>query len=89
MSATQAILQQLETAAVLVPAAEPAADTVVEAVGDPRALDEIYKLNAEFEDRYKDKLLLQTALSRSLVSFQANKGRAVYRWAIASSYCNT
>ena len=44
------------------------------------ALEEIHGLNAKFERRYKDKLLLQTALSRSLVSFQANKGRAVYRW---------
>lgn len=80
MSAIPAILQQLEAEAVLAPVAEVAADTVVEAVGDPRALDEIYKLNAEFESRYKDKLRLEPALSRPLVSFQANKGRAVYRW---------
>ena len=80
MSTTQSILQPLELVAAAVPAVEATDDTVAEVVGDPRALDEIYKLNAEFEDRYKDKLLLQTALSRSLVSFQANKGRAVYRW---------
>ncbi|MFA6561495.1 MAG: hypothetical protein WCV00_06255 [Verrucomicrobiia bacterium] len=79
MSAILAILQQLDAEAVLAPAAEAAADTVVEAVGDPRALDEIYKLNAEFESRYKDKLRIETALSRPLVSFQANKGRVVYR----------
>jgi len=56
MSATQAILQQLESVAVEAPPIEP--------VGDPRALDEIYRLNAEFERRYKDKLRLETALSR-------------------------
>jgi DNA modification methylase len=51
-----------------------------EAPGDSRALEEIGELNAGFERRYQDKLSLQPSLSRSLVSFQANKGRAVYRW---------
>lgn len=43
-------------------------------------LEGIYQLNAEYERRYENKFLLEPALSRSLVSFQANKGRAVYRW---------
>jgi len=43
-------------------------------------LRKIDNLNREAERRWKDKLILETALSRSLVSFQANKGRAVYRW---------
>lgn len=43
-------------------------------------LERICELNAEFERRYSGKLLLRTGLSRSLVSFQANKERAVYRW---------
>lgn len=42
--------------------------------------EKIYQLNAEYERRYENKFQLQPALSRSLVSFQANKGRAVYRW---------
>ena len=52
----------------------------IETAGDSRALAEIYALDAEFESRYKEKLSLQPSLSRSLVSFQANRGRAVYRW---------
>jgi len=59
-------------------------DVVEEATSDSltdsRALHEIYTLNSEFERRYQTRLLLQPSLSRSLVSFQANKGRAVYRW---------
>jgi DNA modification methylase len=44
------------------------------------ALDAVSKLNSEFEKRYHDKLVLQKSLSRSLVSFQSNKGCAFYRW---------
>ena len=43
-------------------------------------LKRIYQLNTEYEWIYKEKFLIQPALSRSLVSFQANKNRAVYRW---------
>ena len=50
---------------------------------NPRLIRQPWKifdrLNAEFERRYKDTLVLQPSLSRSLVSFQANKGLAVYR----------
>ena len=42
--------------------------------------DHIEKLNLEAETRWADKLRLDDSLTRSLVSFQANKGRAVYRW---------
>ncbi len=52
----------------------------VKSADSVQPLERIYKLNAEFEYRYRDRLLLQTSLTRSLVSFQANKGRAVYRW---------
>lgn len=44
------------------------------------SLRNVEELNREAEHRWKDKLFLEQALSRSLVSFQANKGRAVYRW---------
>lgn len=43
-------------------------------------LRKIEELNYKAEQRWKDKLVIEPALSRSLVSFQANKGRAVYRW---------
>lgn len=47
---------------------------------DSPALRKIETLNDEAEQRWKSRLVLETTLSRSLVSFQANKGRAVYRW---------
>jgi hypothetical protein len=68
MSATQAILQQLESGVVAAPTAELVADTAIETAGDPRALDEIYKLNDEFVNRYKGKFRLETALSRRSTS---------------------
>ena len=43
-------------------------------------LQRIEKLNREAEVRWESKLSVQNSLTRSLVSFQANKGRAVYRW---------
>jgi DNA modification methylase len=46
----------------------------------PTSLEQIEKLNEEFEKRWASRLTLASALSRSLVSFQANKSRAVYRW---------
>ena len=45
-----------------------------------RSLLEIERLDGELSRRFKDKLAIQTSLTRSLVSFQANKTRAVYRW---------
>ncbi|MEI6078175.1 MAG: site-specific DNA-methyltransferase [Verrucomicrobiota bacterium] len=44
------------------------------------ALAHIEKLNLEAEIRWADKLCVDNSLTRALVSFQANKGRAVYRW---------
>lgn len=76
----ETILPALEMESAVVLESDATDETIVETVGDSRALEEIYELNAEFESRYKDKLSLQPSLSRSLVSFQANKGRAVYRW---------
>jgi DNA modification methylase len=43
-------------------------------------LDHIGELNRRAELRWHDRLSVNNALTRSLVSFQANKGRAVYRW---------
>ena len=44
------------------------------------ALGHIERLNSEAEIRWADKLCVDNSLTRALVSFQANKGRAVYRW---------
>ena len=44
------------------------------------ALDNIEKLNLEAETRWANKLCVDNTVTRALVSFQANKGRAVYRW---------
>jgi DNA modification methylase len=58
--------------------------TVLESSQEPSQdcsdLRAIAKLNLASEKRWKNKLSLDPALSRSLVSFQANKRRAVYRW---------
>lgn len=43
-------------------------------------LDKIDELNSEYDSRYHDKLVRTDSLSRSLVSFQANKERPFYRW---------
>jgi DNA modification methylase len=37
-------------------------------------------INDLAEERWADRLVVEPALSRSVVSFQANKARAVYRW---------
>lgn len=47
---------------------------------NPPTFSTIEHLNREAEERWKSKLILEPALSRALVSYQANKGRAVYRW---------
>lgn len=43
-------------------------------------LGEINRLDRELWDCFKHKFLMQSSLTRSLVSFQANKNRATYRW---------
>jgi DNA modification methylase len=47
---------------------------------DSPALRKIEELDTAAKKRWKHKLIVEPALSRSLVSFQANKTRAVYRW---------
>jgi len=49
------------------------------AEGSP-ALIAIDALNSEFEKRFEPAFFLESSLTRPLVSFQANKARAVYRW---------
>lgn len=49
-------------------------------VVDSPELRRIEELNHHYEQRWQSKLSLDTSLTRSLVSFQANKSRAVYRW---------
>ncbi|MCX7840830.1 MAG: site-specific DNA-methyltransferase [Anaerolineae bacterium] len=44
------------------------------------ALSEIDFLDKRLVQRFKNKFLVQPALARPLVSFQANKTRPVYRW---------
>ncbi len=43
-------------------------------------LAHVERLNLQAETRWADKLCVDSSLTRALVSFQANKGRAVYRW---------
>lgn len=43
-------------------------------------LEQIERLDRALEDYFHSKFLVQTSLSRQLVSFQANKSRPVYRW---------
>jgi DNA modification methylase len=43
-------------------------------------LDQIQNLDHHLQQHFKHKLILQPSLTRSLVSFQANKARAGYRW---------
>ena len=44
------------------------------------SLNEIERLDKELEYHFKEQFLVQLSLTRSLVSFQANKSRPVYRW---------
>jgi DNA modification methylase len=46
----------------------------------PSPPGEIERLDSELSARFKDRLLVHTALTRQLVSFQANKHRAAFRW---------
>lgn len=43
-------------------------------------LDEIEQLDSNLLELFRSKFVIQPSLTRSLVSFQANKTRAVYRW---------
>lgn len=44
------------------------------------SLEEIERLDAELGKYFRSKFHVQLSLTRSLVSFQANKNRPVYRW---------
>jgi DNA modification methylase len=44
------------------------------------SLNDIDLLDKELEYHFKEQFLVQLSLTRSLVSFQANKSRPVYRW---------
>ncbi len=41
---------------------------------------EIVRLDRALKQRFQQRFSLQPSLSRALVSFQANKGRPIYRW---------
>ena len=45
-----------------------------------KTLIEIEQLDSKLSQKFEDRLTVQSSLTRSLVSFQANKARAVYRW---------
>lgn len=44
------------------------------------SLDKIARLDRELTRQFAERLVIQNSLSRSLVSFQANKTKAVHRW---------
>jgi DNA modification methylase len=44
------------------------------------ALDHIERLDQKLLKQFKTKFLIQPSLTRAIVSFQANKIRAIYRW---------
>lgn len=44
------------------------------------SLEKVEDTNKEHEKRWASKLVTSNVLTRSLVSFQANKSRAIYRW---------
>ncbi len=43
-------------------------------------VSEIQRLDRLLEQRFSNRIVLEPALSRSLVSFQANRSRSAYRW---------
>lgn len=52
----------------------------IESASGPVNIASIDAINEQFERRYKGSLSRDLALTRGLVSFQANKSRSVYRW---------
>lgn len=48
--------------------------------GETTSLDDVERLTRVAESRWAVKIQVDKLLTRSLVSFQANKGRSVYRW---------
>lgn len=48
---------------------------------DPEVkLEDLIDLNSQLEEEYQSIFRVEDSLTRSLVSFQANKARAIYRW---------
>lgn len=45
-----------------------------------KAFNRVEKLNREAEARWAERLRIDNSLTRAMVSFQANKSRAIYRW---------
>jgi len=43
-------------------------------------IENLDRLNSEAETRWEDRIVFEPSLSRPLVSFQASKDRAIYRW---------
>lgn len=54
--------------------------TEITSTNTSTSLHDIELLDDESERRFNDKFLIQSALARTLVSFQANKTRPIYRW---------
>lgn len=52
----------------------------MQTVSTKSVLDEINRLDDELAKQFKRQSTIQANLTRSLVSFQANKSRAIYRW---------
>ena len=44
------------------------------------SLSEVERFDKELEKHFRSKFFVQASLTRSLVSFQANKNRPIYRW---------
>lgn len=61
------------------PALQPKPEPI-ESRHDDTAIRAIYDLNQKYEQKHAAKIRVEPALNRTLVSFQANKQRAVYRW---------
>lgn len=55
-------------------------DEKIETSNPTLGLIEINQLDQDLQKNFKGKLVVESALTRSLVSFQANKTRPVYRW---------
>lgn len=58
----------------------PIAAAVAAQNDDDVFLRAIHGLDAALVGRYRDRMVVDTALNRKLVSFQANKNRRYYRW---------
>ena len=43
-------------------------------------LEKIDRLDGELAHHFRDKFMIQSSLTRTMVSFQANKNRPIYRW---------